>query len=89
MIFFFITDPPLIVLNPLTPVENTTGVFWCEGTYGGPPQEQMPKVYHPYLSMFYTHDPGMELPAIDKTTDKNNTLIKVIICCELLELIVG
>ena len=89
MIFLFITDPPFIVLNPLIPAENTSAVFRCEGKYGGPPKEQMPKGYHPYLSMFYTHDPGIELPAIDTSINKNNTLIKVINCCELFQLIVG
>ena len=51
--------------------------------------EQMPEGYQPYLSMFYIHDPGMELPAIDKTMDKKKTLIKVNICCELFQFIVG
>ena len=75
----YFTEKPTINLSPPILAENETAVFQCGGKYGGPSNEKISTNHTPYLKMFYSDDPTVELPALDMTVWEDNTFFKVCI----------
>ena len=73
----FNTDTPSIVFDSSDLVENDTAVFHCESKFNGRHTEEISPSHIPDMKMFFMDDQYQELPAVDVSKTKGNTLIKV------------